>query len=122
MNQSRLQAKHAASNKNCATVDGSGSEEKLCKSLRQDMVYHHWVHKDRTPVPCDEASAQKWVKLRVDLPSTEVRQTNSTVNGMKIGGHLLVCFTKGRLPDVKIGEDKVVLKRYQVNHSSWEMD
>ena len=87
------------------------------------MVYHYSADKHRKPVACDDPSAQKWVKLHVDLLFTDTRKSISIiVNGTNLGGHLSVCFPEGKLPIIKVGKDEVMFQMYQMNHSTWEMD
>ena len=31
-------------------------------------------------------------------------------------------FQEGKLPVIKVGEDKTIFKTYAMNHSSWELD
>ena len=63
------------------------------------------------------------VKFHVGLLDPDIQLWESeTINGMNMGGCLSVRFQEGKLPVIKVGEDKTIFKTYAMNHSSWELD
>ena len=46
----------------------------------------------------------------------------ATMNGLKMGSCLSVCFPEGMSPIVKIGGDEVIFKIHSENKSYWEID
>ena len=63
------------------------------------------------------------MELHVDLLSPENQRKSATiVNGINMGGRLSVRFPDGGRVIIKVGEDKVIFKMYQMHHSAWEMD
>ena len=58
-----------------------------------------------------------------DLLPSEMQETHTvTVNGLKMGGQLSVCFLEGLCPILKIGGDEVILKMHSKNKSYWDIE
>ena len=64
-----------------------------------------------------------WVELHVDILDHEERRRHSkTIKGMNMGGHLSLWLPEGSRTIIKVGEDNVIFKMYQMHHSGWEID
>ena len=80
------------------------------------MVFHYFGNERVEQVSKDNDEAQLWVELHIDLLQPEMRETHTvTVNGLKMGGCLSVCFPEGMSPIVKNGRDEVIFKMHSDN-------
>ena len=105
------------------SANGEVSKQALQESLRNDMVLHYFGNEEEERVSKKDDASRPWVELHVDLLPSEMRKTyTATVNDLKMGDCLSVCFPEGLSAIVKIGGDKIITKMHSENKSYWEIN